>query len=175
MQIKVEKLTEKGEPFARVYAPDELPLEDEYARLVSDVRVEGRASRKGEEVRVAGSIDTSVELRCDRCLSPIPFPIKLDFAANLVAATNSFSAGEAIELQSEDLERSFYDGESVDLDDLVREQVLLALPARQLCRDDCKGLCPVCGLDLNAQSCDCPGQELDPRWSALKEIKDRDE
>jgi uncharacterized protein len=171
MRIEVEKLTERGESLARVYTPDELPLEDEFARVVTDVRVEGRASRRGGEVLVAGTIDTAVELRCDRCANPIPFPVKLDFKAELVAAAPGEVGAEATELQAEDLDRSFFDGEFVEVDDLVREQILLALPARQLCRDECKGLCPTCGIDLNAQPCDCAHGETDPRWSALAEIK----
>ena len=174
MRIEVEKLTERGEHIERVYAPEELPLEDEFARVTADVRVDCRASRKREEVRVEGSIDTAVELRCDRCVGPVPFPVKLDFKASFVAPPAQAVEGEAAELQPEDLDRAFYDGEHVDLDDLVREQILLALPTRQLCRDDCKGLCPTCGVDLNAQSCDCAQHETDPRWSALADLKNRD-
>jgi len=55
----------------------------------------------------------------------------------------------------------------------VREQILLALPSRRLCREECKGLCPTCGADLNAGRCDCEQREVDPRWSALAELKDK--
>ncbi len=61
-------------------------------------------------------------------------------------------------------------GEHVDLDDLVREQILLALPTRQLCRDDCKGLCPTCGANLNQTTCDCSAEEIDPRFAALAQL-----
>ena len=172
MRIEVESLTAGGKPFEQTYAPAELPLEDEHAELVSDVRAWGRASRKGEEVRVRGSLQTSVELRCDRCLGPVPAPISVDFVANFVRAGNP--AAEAKELHEEDLEFAVYDGDSVDLDELVREQILLALPARQLCRDDCRGLCPSCAKNLNTESCDCARQGTDPRWAALADIKDRD-
>lgn len=169
MRIEVESLTAEGKPFEQTYAPGEIALEDEQATLVSGVRAWGRASRKDGEVRVRGSLQTSVELSCDRCLGPVPVPVNVDFVANF--ARPGDPTAEASELQDEDLEFSVYDGDSVDLDEIVREQILLALPARQLCRDDCRGLCPACGKNLNTESCDCARHETDPRWAALADIK----
>lgn len=173
MRIEVETLTAEGKPFEQTYAPAELPLEDEHVSLAADVRAWGRASRKDDEVRVRGSLQTSVELRCDRCLGPVPAPVSVDFAANFVRAADP--AAEAKELHDEDLEVSVYDGDSIDLDELVREQILLALPARQLCKADCAGLCPACGKNLNTESCDCARHETDPRWAALADLKQSDE
>jgi DUF177 domain-containing protein len=70
-------------------------------------------------------------------------------------------------LQKEDLALSVFDGETIDLDELVREQVLLAMPPRMLCAEECKGLCPVCGEDRNSQECACETKEIDPRWAGL--------
>lgn len=168
MRIEVESLTAEGKPFEQSYAPGELALEDEHAALVSGVRAWGRASRKDDEVRVGGSLQTSVELRCDRCLGPVPVPVNVDFVANFVRAGDPSAV--ARELRDEDLEVSVYDGDSVDLDEIIREQILLALPARQLCRGDCKGLCPACGKNLNTEPCGCARPETDPRWAALADI-----
>ena len=168
MRFEVESLTAEGKPFEQTYAPAELPLEDEHATLTAGVRAWGRASRRHDEVRVGGSLQTSVELRCDRCLGPAPMPVNVDFVANFVRAGDPVA--EARELHDEDLEVSVYDGDSVDLDEIVREQILLALPARQLCRDDCRGLCPECGKNLNTESCDCARHETDPRWAALADM-----
>ena len=66
---------------------------------------------------------------------------------------------------------STYDGDRIDLDEIVREQILLALPTRQLCAEDCKGLCPSCGANLNEKACGCEQQQTDPRWSALEALK----
>jgi uncharacterized protein len=173
MRIEVENLTEQGESFERTYAPEELPLGDEFARLAGAARVWGRASLKRGEVSVRGQIQTSVETPCDRCSAPAPVPVNVEFAA--LFGRPGEPAAEAKELQDEDLDFSVYEGDAIDLDELVREQILLALPTRQLCRDDCKGLCPACGADLNAQSCECPAAETDPRWAALKELKSNDE
>ena len=70
-------------------------------------------------------------------------------------------------------EIGYYEGEGLLLEHTLREQVLLALPLRSICRDDCKGLCPQCGKNLNEVQCDCVDEVEDPRWSALKEIRDK--
>jgi uncharacterized protein len=76
-------------------------------------------------------------------------------------------------LLDEDLTLSVFDGAVIDVDDLVREQLLLALPAQVLCQDECKGLCPICGGDKNLKNCNCQEAEIDPRWAGLKEIVNR--
>jgi uncharacterized protein len=74
-------------------------------------------------------------------------------------------------VRNDDLDVSIYDGEKIDLTDLVREQILLDLPTQILCQEDCKGLCQKCGANLNEVNCNCEENEIDPRWSALKNLK----
>lgn len=174
MKIEIERLTEGGEDFERTYTPEELSLEDEFARLATRVRVSGHASRKRGEVEVKGSLDTTVELPCDRCVVPVVFPVNVDFKAELGFADANAGGAEATELQDADMDFSTVEGDAVDLDEIVREQILLALPARNLCDQDCKGLCPTCGANLNERECDCGHKEIDPRWSALAALKSRD-
>ncbi|MDT7542913.1 MAG: hypothetical protein QOE33_2817 [Acidobacteriota bacterium] len=169
MQIEVEKLNEQGEDFEKVYSPEEFSLEDDDAQLASAVRVNAHASRVRGEVLLHGDIDTAVELHCDRCLARVAQPVKIDFKAEL--GTDEGSVVEATALHDADMDFSTYDGEAINLDEIVREQILLALPARQLCADDCRGLCPTCGANLNEQACNCKRHETDPRWSALAELK----
>ena len=76
-------------------------------------------------------------------------------------------------LRTEDLEFSLYDGDQIDVAPLVAEQLILALPSRALCREDCKGLCPNCGRNRNAEPCSCHQPQEDPRWEALKEIREK--
>ena len=175
MKIEIESLTEGGREVERVYAPEELPLEDEFARLASRVRVSARASRKRGEVVVSGSLDTSVEVPCDRCVAPVVLPVNVDFKAELGFADANAASTEATELQDEDMDFSVVEGDAVDLDEIVREQILLALPARQLCGEECKGLCQNCGANLNEGACGCARKEIDPRWSALAALKNRGE
>ncbi|HZH89885.1 MAG TPA: DUF177 domain-containing protein [Pyrinomonadaceae bacterium] len=171
MRIEVEKLSEAGLPFAGVYAPDELQLEDELTRLVSEAKLEGRASKWREQIRLRGKIKASVEVRCDRCITPVVFPVDADFDVTYVPEEVLTTEAEATELQEDDLTFATYAGDELDLDELAREQLLLALPLRHLCREDCKGLCLTCGEDLNTQACHCEQQEIDPRWAALSALK----
>lgn len=174
MRIEIEKLNEAGRPVSVVYAPGELELEDESLRLVSEAKLEGRASKRREQIRLQGTVAASVEVRCDRCVAPVHIPVNADFDVTYVPEEVLTTDSEATELQADDLSFATYAGDELDLDELAREQLLLALPARHLCREDCKGLCPTCGEDLNTGACRCEAQEIDPRWAALAALKKSD-
>jgi len=173
MQIEIEQLKETGTPFAHTYTPAELSLEDERARLLKEARIEGRASRKRQRVHVHGTIETELEVACDRCLAPLAMPVKSEFDVSYDPPGVEAETDSA-ELQADDLETTVYTDEILDLDELVREQILLALPTRSLCREACQGLCPTCGVNLNTQTCACAQTEIDPRWAGLAALKDRD-
>ncbi|MGB8508548.1 MAG: DUF177 domain-containing protein [Pyrinomonadaceae bacterium] len=171
MNIEVERLSDRGEPFAHTYGPGELMLDDEDVRQCADAAVEGLASRKRDEVRLRGTIKAGVEVACDRCLTTINRPVEIEFDTTFVHASAANSLGENVELQPDDLLLDFYEGETLNVDDLVREQILLALPMHSLCNDECKGLCPDCGANLNAGEHVCERREIDPRWAALAELR----
>lgn len=176
MRIEVESLTGAGKPFAHTYRPEEVSLdEDEHARLTSRAAVEGTASRKGEEIRLRGTINAEVEVLCDRCLAAVRLPLEVEFDTAFVPQAAEAGRAENVELLTADMGLAAYEGDAVDLDELVREQIMLALPSRRLCREECKGLCPKCGADLNAGECDCERGEIDPRWSALAGLKNEGE
>jgi uncharacterized protein len=174
MRIEVENLSQTAQPFAHTYRPEEVELEEEGARLISDAAVEGSATRKGEQVRLRGTIRTEVELLCARCAAPQSAPLAVEFDTSFIPQEVEAVKAENVELQAEDLILSAYEGDAVDLDELVREQILLALPLRHLCREDCKGLCQECGANLNEKDCSCEQGEVDPRWAALADLKDRE-
>jgi len=174
VRIEVENLTEAGEPFAHTYAPGELSLDGEQASLGTEARVAGRASRRGEEVRLRGKIQAHVEVACDRCLAPVAVPMEVEFETAFIPQAKAAGATENVELHAEDMGLAAFEGDAIDLDELVREQLLLALPSRHLCREECAGLCPTCGADLNAGRCGCEQKETDPRWSALADWKNKD-
>lgn len=171
MRIEIERLDAGGEAFAHRYATDELSLDDETARVASEASVSGRATRKGDEVRLRGRIVAGVEVFCDRCAAPLEAPLEIEFDTSFLPAEVERGVVENVELQPGDLDRSVYEGGEVDVDDLVREQILLALPTRSLCREDCKGLCLECGANLNEGACGCAAKEVDPRWAALADLK----
>lgn len=169
MQIELDKLEESGATFAYSYEPEEIVLDEEHQRLTKPPEVSGRVTRKAQEVRLRGKITAQAEVDCDRCLKSVTVPIETDFDVKYLPAA-AYRTSHAAELQEEDLNVSFFEGETIDLDELVREQVLLALPVRALCTEDCKGLCPTCGADRNANGCDCDSREIDPRWEGLKAV-----
>jgi uncharacterized protein len=170
MRIELDKLAETGGKFEHSYEPDELILDDENARLLQSPQIAGRVRRSGQEVRVSGRLTASAEVDCDRCLKAVALPIETSFDVTYVPAS-SYQESQTAELQADDLVQSVYEDEVIDVDELVREQILLALPVRALCSEECHGLCPICGSDKNLNECACQSATIDPRWSALAELK----
>ena len=133
-------------------------------------------------VLLRGSTEVTVHSPCRRCLSDVHLTVPVSFTLNLVsraALTDVEDEDGGDDEQAEragsfDLERAdeeLFDGKTIDLDPLVREQVLLALPMHAVCREDCKGLCGTCGQNLNEGECGCAPSQVDPRLAALKNIK----
>jgi uncharacterized protein len=172
MQIEIESLGREGRPFAHTYLAGELSLEDESLRLLEDVEVRGRARRKGKRVRLSGEIKTKLEKPCDRCLHSVILPVELAFEATFVSPDEEL-ARESPVLEAEDLDASILEGSAIDMDEVVREQILLAADERTLCREKCRGLCPQCGVNLNDERCACESSEVDPRWDALGELRNK--
>jgi len=124
------------------------------------------------DIRIAGDFAITVELPCARCLDPITRDVASSF--DLLYRPLGADAGkEELSVTAAEAEVSYYQGEGVLLEDVLREQVLLALPLKAICRDDCKGLCPHCGKNLNLEQCNCAEPMDDPRWSALKDIREK--
>lgn len=123
-----------------------------------------------QDIRIKGRLATSLGLSCARCLEPVVRDIKRDF--DLLYRPLGADAGrDEMSVTDAEAEISYYQGEGVALEDVVREQVLLAAPLKVTCREDCKGLCPHCGKNLNEGPCSCAVEEEEPRWAALKEIR----
>jgi uncharacterized protein len=151
------------------YADGELALEDPRVRLVSPPSIVGRVSLVGSVVKVSGQVVARVEVECDRCLKPIELPIDSAFKVEYVSP-EEYQTQQDAELTEEDLDLAIFDGEAIDIDALVAEEVLLAVPDHRLCRDACKGICPTCGADRNNVNCACDTEQIDPRWSGLKKL-----
>ncbi|MGB9181093.1 MAG: DUF177 domain-containing protein [Pyrinomonadaceae bacterium] len=170
MRIEIDSLENGKGTFAHTYETGEIVLDEEHARLTREPEIKGRVSRKAQEVSVAGHISAQAEVDCGRCLKSVSVPVETDFEVTYVPASDYAQEEDAAELHEEDLAQAVFDGGTIDIDELVREQVLLAMPTRALCVEDCKGLCPVCGADRNAEDCACQTSEIDPRWAALGKL-----
>ena len=142
---------------------------------------EARVDRVGDahQVLVRGRAAVPVVLRCARCAEDFEADVSFEVTHVLTPRPEGDAAGEApegdgdedgLELSDEDMDVSYIDGPEFDLEDVVREHLLLAIPMNPLCRDECAGLCDQCGADLNRGACGC-GAAVDPRWSGLAKIK----
>jgi uncharacterized protein len=117
-----------------------------------------------------GKVKGNIMVRCDRCLDPFHWELESGFHVFLVSTTPGKDQAE-VELLNEDMEVDFIDGETIDLDEIIKEQVYLSLPMKLICRDACLGLCPVCGANLNVQRCQCNQQSMKPAFQKLKDFK----
>lgn len=170
MRVELAKLDNNVGNFAHEYADGEFVLEDDRVVVAAAPRVSGRITRTEHEVVVEGEFAAVAEVECDRCLRPVKLPISSNFRLEYVTP-ETYMSFETVELAQEDLALSTFDGEVIDVDDIVREQVLLAIPTQAICRENCKGFCPVCGADRNITDCNCSATEIDPRWSGLRDLR----
>ena len=157
-------------PFDFSIQPEEIDLENEAAVLKSAVSVKGELKRGIVQTDVKGEISARVLLECTRCLAETEQDLDFPFEASFVGAEHYTAAKEA-ELKDADLNVSLLEDETIDLRELAREQILLNLPERVFCSEDCKGLCEKCGANRNLINCNCEEKEIDPRWAALKDFK----
>lgn len=126
--------------------------------------------RSGREIFFRGSFDGILEGRCSRCLRSYSFPLNKDF--DFVLSPDPSKSGRKVEeLKREDLGLSYYSSDEINLAPLIREQVLLALPTRPLCKENCRGLCGGCWVNLNDESCVCMTSTADPRMAIFRTLK----
>ena len=180
MFISLQELEIRKVEFSQQLAPGTLDLGQEL-KQTAVLNTKGRAelleeNRGGrnvvEDIRVLGSFSTTVEVRCARCVEPVSTKVGGDF--DLLYRPLGIDAGKDESSISEaETEIGYYSGDGIHLEDVLREQVLLALPVKIVCRDDCRGICAGCGRNLNIEPCACEEHQSDPRWAALADIKNK--
>jgi uncharacterized protein len=185
MRIAIPALQQEPIVFDLSFAPGAIDLGEE-VRQTSPLSVQGRADLVEEhdgphhvihDIRVRANYAADFELQCARCLTAIPQPFKGDF--DLIYRPLGADSDPARPhhddraISTSETEIGYYQGDGLELEDVLREQVLLALPARLLCSPDCKGFCPHCGQDLNQAQCSCDPVFTDPRWNALADLRTR--
>jgi len=169
MRIELENLEGSKGDFAHVYQPDELNPVDERVSLIAPAAVNGKVRLSGNQVFVNGHVETRAQVECDRCLKPVELPVNVDFTLEYISDSD-YESSQVVELTEAEMSVSVFDGAAIDVDEIVKEQILLTVPTRMLCREDCKGICPECGADRNTGECDCVRNDTDPRWAALKNL-----
>jgi len=178
MFIKVKELELRKLEFDETLAPGAIDLGADVIQtgpLVASGRAEllreNRGARQSvEDIRLVGKLSTELEVRCARCLEPVGEQVAESF--DLIYRPQGVDAiAEEQSISSAETEIGYYRGEGLLLEDVLKEQILLSLPVKQVCSQNCKGLCPQCGTNLNTGSCNCAAGMPDPRWSALEDIR----
>ena len=152
-----------------VIDPAELDLEGENATLDGMTEFSGETQRIDGKAHIRGTINAELTLDCTRCLEPVGKHIDVSFDDVFLDAGEEHHAGET-EIEVKALDESLVPDGKIEIAEVVREQILLALPDQVFCSEDCKGLCPKCGANRNLIDCKCADNEIDPRWAALKKI-----
>ena len=170
MLLNLNQIRTGHERYDKVYEPEAFAGDPDTFQVVQPVSLAFDIFKDKAHFRLVGRIATTLELPCGRCLEPFTLPV--DAAFDLRYQPHAANTGEGErEIEEDDLSTAFYENETIDLGQLMREQFYLALPMKPLCREDCRGLCPQCGTNLNTATCDCSPVWEDPRLSALKAIK----
>ena len=118
------------------------------------------------EVRIRGRYSVEVSAACDRCLERTRYPLEASFDLYYQPA-ETIAREEEVGIDEAEAEIGFYEGGGIELEDVLREQILLALPMQRVCREDCKGICPMCGQNRNQGPCNCKMEDAAGRWGAL--------
>jgi uncharacterized protein len=153
--------------FSRTLQPDEVAQEGDAYRIVAPVTLDFDVLKDKAVFRLVGSVRTALELSCGRCLEAFQLPVDAAFDLRYLPAAQMRTEAER-EVQDEDLDTSYYRDDQIDLNELLREQFYLQLPMKPLCREDCRGLCPQCGTNLNTATCGCAAGWDDPRLASLR-------
>lgn len=142
---------------------------DDHGHTFSQVevlRVQAAAEILESDIRILGSLSTRLEFACDRCAGFVDFPVLRNFDL-LYRPMSTIARAEEFELPESELDVGFYAGAGVELEGLTREQVILAVPMKKLCRPDCRGLCAICGANLNLAACGCRETVIDSPFAVL--------
>lgn len=170
MRIRFTEISPHGNQF-RVDSIDDL---DEVGVNLVDEQFEAsfELKRKNDnQVEMHGSIHANLKITCDRCLQQFSYPLATQY--HIVFETNGVENWQLKEMECsvEELDTILLNEPVIDVNDILRQQVLLAIPTKQLCSDGCKGLCNVCGVDLNTQNCGCEKDVTHSPFAVLARLK----
>ena len=172
MFFHVRELEVRARDFDVEIPPGVIEFFDPKLRQAGPIRAAGRVelvSGPLGEIRVKGHAEVLMEADCDRCLDAARLPIGSDFELYYRPVSEGY--GEDSVIDRSEAEMGFYEGDGIELNDVLRENILLSLPMQRLCNENCKGICPHCGQNRNQQPCLCQTAAADDRWAALRQFK----
>jgi uncharacterized protein len=169
LSLNLAKIRTAQERFDKVYPPTALPPDEHYS-IVEPIAVGFDIFKDKEIFHLRGRVATTLELPCSRCLEPFRWVVDEPF--DLTYHPQSVNTGEGeVEIDDNDFGAAYYQNDEIDLEQLIRERIHMSLPMKPLCREECRGLCPQCGTNLNRDTCDCKPEWEDPRLAALKQLR----
>lgn len=173
MFLSIKEMELRKIRFDETFQPGQIDFTGEDLTQASPLRVIGSAELLANlegEIRIQGKYTVELTAACDRCLVQARFPLDTGFDL-FYRPMADIADEEEIEIDEAETEIGFYEGGGMELEDILREQVLLALPMQRVCSEVCKGICPVCGKNRNDTDCDCKTETTDDRWGALRKLE----
>jgi uncharacterized protein len=173
MFLSVKEMERRKILFDLVFPPGQIDFSGEDLEQGSPLQVAGSAELlplSEGELRIQGGYSVEITSRCDRCLGRARFPLEAKFDL-YYRPVSEVVAEDEVEIDAGEVEIGFYRGDGIELEDILLEQVLLALPMQRVCSDRCKGICPVCGGNRNETACGCAVERTDDRWGALRKLE----
>jgi uncharacterized protein len=170
MRLDLSKIRTARERYEKAYAPEVFAADRESFRVAAPVWLAFDIDKDKQQFRLKGTVKTTLELPCSRCLETFEWPVDAEFDLRYQPHTLNTGDDER-EIEEDDLTTAFYQNDEIDLGQLMREQFYLALPMKPLCSDRCQGLCPLCGTNRNRGTCTCERGWEDPRFAVLKKLK----
>jgi uncharacterized protein len=172
MLLSIKEMEVKKVRFDETFAPGQIDFIGEQVSQATPLHAEGTAEllpNTDGEVRIQGRITVEMESDCDRCLGRARFPIDAPFDL-FYRPTLFMPADDEVAIDEGEAEIGFYEGLGLELEDILREQILLLLPMQRVCNEACLGICYVCGRNRNETPCHCAPTSGDDRWSALRNL-----
>jgi len=173
MFLSIKEMELRKVRFDETFQAGQIDFTGEDLEQASPLRVTGSAeslAHSDGEVRIRGQYTVEMTAQCDRCLTQARFPLDARFDL-FYRPMQDIAREEEIEIDEGEAEIGFYEGGGMELEEILREQVLLALPMQRVCSEECKGICPVCGRNRNETACDCKVESADDRWGALRKLE----
>jgi len=163
MRIYFEKIPEEG---LEINFSDHFETDESFFYINS---FKGTIYAVNENFILTGNLNITIEDSCDRCLKKFKEDVDEKILIEIVKESSAEAEAEEIELKDEDMGLYFVSEEYIDMEEIISQEAVLLRPVKRLCDQECKGLCPICGTNLNQKSCSCK-QETDDRWADLKKL-----
>src|SRR5260370_583713 len=170
MVLDVKELAVRKLRIRKRYAPGRIDFNSGEIKQIEPLEVTATAELLESQIRIEGNLETKLELVCARCLEPVVEDVSRTFDLFYAPLPKDAKPKED-QLKDDDTEIGFYQGPGLFLADVLKEQVLLAVPLKGICQSDCRGLCTNCGANLNHEECRCETHATDPRMAPLARLK----